>query len=67
MQRVDAAYAEARSRGRHIEVKPGDKLPIQGIDVQIVSGQGVMLGNALAGAGALNPLCRDFTPQKVRG
>src|SRR5262249_20317923 len=38
--RIDAAYAEARAKGRHIEVKVGDKVPIKGLDVQIVSAQG---------------------------
>ena len=63
VQRVDAAYGEARSKGRHIEVKPGDKLPIRGIDVQIVSGQDAILEHPLPGAGASNALCRNFVPQ----
>jgi competence protein ComEC len=58
--RVDAAYAEARAKGRHIEVKAGDKVPIKGFDVQIVSSRGEVITKPLAGAGAPNPLCRDF-------
>ena len=64
VQRVDASYDEARSKGRHIEVKPGDKVPIQGMDVQIVAGQGAVLQNALAGGGAPNLLCGNFVPQE---
>ena len=64
VQRVDAAYAAAVSTGRHMEVKPGDKLPIHGIDVQIVSGQGAIMQKPLLGAGAVNPLCQDFEPQE---
>jgi beta-lactamase superfamily II metal-dependent hydrolase/catechol 2,3-dioxygenase-like lactoylglutathione lyase family enzyme len=63
VQRVDASYAEARARGRHIEVKPGDRLPIEGIDVVIVSGQGATIKSPLPGGGASNPPCRDFVPQ----
>ena len=63
VQRLDAAYAEARSKGRHIEVKPGDKVPIRGMDVQIVSSQGAILERPLAGTGRPNPLCSDFVPQ----
>jgi beta-lactamase superfamily II metal-dependent hydrolase len=64
VQRTDAAYAEARAKGRHIEVKPGDKVPIRGLNVQIVSAQGAILTGPLPGAGAPNPLCRDFVPQE---
>jgi beta-lactamase superfamily II metal-dependent hydrolase/catechol 2,3-dioxygenase-like lactoylglutathione lyase family enzyme len=64
VDRVDAAYAAARAKGRHIEVKPGDKVPIQGLDVQIVTAQGAKLASPLAGAGAPNPLCRDFVAQE---
>ncbi|HYL35580.1 MAG TPA: MBL fold metallo-hydrolase [Bryobacteraceae bacterium] len=60
VQRLDASYAEARDRGRHIVVQPGDKVPIQGLDVQIVTAQGAMLRNPLPGAGAPNPLCSEF-------
>ena len=63
VQRVDAAYAAAVATGRHIEVKAGDKLPVRGIDVQIVSGQGDILQSALPGGGAPNPLCGNFVPQ----
>jgi competence protein ComEC len=60
LDRVDAAYAEARAKGRHIEVKAGDKVPIRGLDVQVVSSRGQVITKPLAGAGAPNPLCRDF-------
>jgi competence protein ComEC len=63
--RVDAAYAEARAKGRHLEVKPGDKVPIKGLDVQIVSSAGHVITKPLAGAGAPNALCRDFVPHPV--
>jgi hypothetical protein len=64
-ERIDAAYAEARAKGRHIEVKVGDKVPIKGIDVQIVSAQGDVLTKPLSGAGAANPLCQSYTPKEV--
>jgi competence protein ComEC len=61
--RVDAAYAGTRTKGRHLEVKPGDKVPIAGLDVQIVSAQGEHLTRPVAGGGAPNPLCGDFKAQ----
>jgi competence protein ComEC len=56
-------YLTARDRGRHLEVKAGDQVPIPGLEVAIVSSDGAPLKSPLAGGGAPNPLCRDFTPQ----
>jgi hypothetical protein len=62
LDRLDGTYAQARASGRHIEVKAGDKIPVQGLDVQVVSSRGEVIHKALAGGGATNPLCRDFRP-----
>ena len=64
-ERIDAAYAEARAKGRHIEVKVGDKVPLTGLDVQVVSAQGDVLTKPLPGAGAPNPLCQSYTAKDV--
>lgn len=56
-------YVAVRDKGHHIQVKPGDKVPIAGIDVQVVSSAGKFITTPLAGGGAPNPLCRDFKPQ----
>ncbi len=37
------AYAAVRSRGRHINARPGDRLDLKGLDVQIVSSDGAIL------------------------
>lgn len=58
-----AAYLTVRGKGRHILVKPGDKLPIQGIDVQIISSAAQTISEPLPGAGTANPLCSDFMPK----
>jgi competence protein ComEC len=58
-----AAYLPVRARGRHILAKPGDKIPISGIDVQIVSAAGQTILEPLPGAGAPNPACADFQPK----
>ena len=47
----------ARARGRHIVVKPGDKVPIRGLDVTVVTGGGKELSRPLEGAGQRNPAC----------
>jgi competence protein ComEC len=58
-----ASYTEARAKGRHLQVKPGDKIPVSGLNVQVVTAAGEVLATPLAGAGAANPLCADFKPK----
>lgn len=55
-------YTSVRDKGRHLLAKPGDTVPIRGLDVQIVIAGGAAITRALPGGGAPNPLCRDFTP-----
>jgi competence protein ComEC len=57
------AYAAVRDKGQHIVAKPGEKLPIKGIDVQVVSAATALITKPLHGAGAENPLCADFQPK----
>jgi beta-lactamase superfamily II metal-dependent hydrolase len=54
-------YARVRRKGAHLEPKVGDKLPLKGIDVQIVSGRGKTLTEPLSGAGQDNPACAAFS------
>jgi competence protein ComEC len=54
-----AAYRVARDKGRHLAVKPGDKIPIKGLDIKVVSATGKMISKPLPGAGEANPLCVD--------
>lgn len=46
-------------------MKPGDKLPITGLDWTIVSAAGSVLEKPLPGAGKPNPFCADFKPMDV--
>jgi competence protein ComEC len=61
--RLYDAYVEARKTGRHLQVKPGDKIPIAGLDVTVIAAGGQAIAKPLPGAGAANPLCRDHTPK----
>ena len=54
------AYAAVRRKGVHIEPKVGDKLPMKGIDVFVVSGKNKTLSEPLAGGGETNPACTTF-------
>ena len=51
------AYTAVRAKGRHIEPKPGDRLPLKGIDVTVVSSAAATLARPLAGAGGKNAAC----------
>lgn len=52
-----ARYAAVRAKGRHLEPKPGDHLPLKGIDALIVSAAGAVIQTPVGGAGGPNPLC----------
>jgi beta-lactamase superfamily II metal-dependent hydrolase len=58
-----AAYLTVRDKGQHILAKPGSKIPINGLDVQIVSAAAETILEPMPGAGAANPLCADFRPK----
>ena len=58
-----AAYSPVRDKGQHIVAKPGDKLPIKGLDVRVVSASAVVTTKALPGGGEDNPLCTQFQPK----
>ena len=51
------AYTEYRAKGTHIQVKPGDTIPIKGLDVKVLTAAGDEIASPLPGAGQPNPLC----------
>ena len=60
-----AAYSAARDAAEklgvpHILPKPGDRIPLAGVDVTIVSADGATLSEPLPGAGQPNAACSDF-------
>jgi competence protein ComEC len=57
------AYVDTQATGRHLMVKPGDSIAVAGLDVRVVSANGVLTSKALPGAGQANPLCSAFTPK----
>ena len=57
------AYLAHRAKGQHLEVKPGDSVPIKGLAVKIVASAGDLIAAPLPGAGAPNPLCAAFQPK----
>jgi beta-lactamase superfamily II metal-dependent hydrolase len=59
------AYAELRAKAKHTMVKPGDKIPIAGLDWRIVMSAGKALKSPLPGGGQPNAACAQFTPKET--
>ena len=56
------SYVNATASGKRLQVRPGDTVPLSGVEVRVVSSGGDLLKRPLPGAGAPNPLCLDFKP-----
>src|SRR5204862_4233504 len=50
-------YEPVRGENLHLEPGPGDRLPLEGLDADIVSAAGVLLSKPLPGAGQPNSAC----------
>jgi beta-lactamase superfamily II metal-dependent hydrolase len=53
-------YVQARDSGEHLSVRPGDVIPLAGIEVQVVTAGGALLETPLPGAEIPNRLCGEF-------
>lgn len=54
---LNAMYQKALANSQHRVVKPGDTIPMKGVDITVVEANGDPIANALAGAGQPNPAC----------
>lgn len=52
-----ADYEKIVARGQHLVVKPGDRIPIKGLDVTVLTAAGDEIQSPLPGAGQPNPFC----------
>jgi beta-lactamase superfamily II metal-dependent hydrolase len=62
------AYDAAIQHHPHVVAKPGDKVPVSGLDWTIVSSAGKTLTTSMAGApgaGLPNPYCAEYTPKEI--
>ena len=60
VQGFQEAYAQLYGAAKHLVVKPGDRLPITGLDWRIVTSAGQALKTPLPGGGKPNPECAQF-------
>jgi beta-lactamase superfamily II metal-dependent hydrolase len=61
MQQYAALYAKAK----HTVAKPGDRIPMNGLDWRIVASGGATLTTPLPGGGQPNPFCAGFKKHEV--
>jgi competence protein ComEC len=62
-------YEETKVKGHYTVAKPGDKVPVTGIDWTIVAAAGKTLKTNMPGApgaGKPNPYCADFKPKDIQ-
>lgn len=64
VQGFQAAYAELHGKAKHTVAKPGDKLPIAGLDWTVVASAGEAIAKPLAGAGQDNAAACAATERK---
>jgi beta-lactamase superfamily II metal-dependent hydrolase len=56
------AYVAIRAKGKHLDAKPGDRIPLKGVDVVVVSSAAATITAPLAGGGQANPVCTPKAP-----
>jgi competence protein ComEC len=63
--RLWAGYQKGLAMAKRLTVKPGDTLPIKGLNATIVSSNGEVIARPVPGAGAANSFCGDVKEQPV--
>lgn len=62
---MNAVYEKALAGGaKRIVVKPGDTIPVKGLDIRIVAARGDRLEGAAPGGGTANGACSGVEPKK---
>src|SRR5437016_480207 len=59
---LSKVYPGLIASAKHTVAKPGDKIAVTGLDVQVVTSNGETIKTPLAGAGGPNPYCATFKP-----
>jgi beta-lactamase superfamily II metal-dependent hydrolase len=65
VEQLYAGYSKLAAEGKHMVVKPGDRIPLKGADVQIVEAAGEAIAAPVKGGGAPNPACGGVEPKAV--
>lgn len=62
---LQQTYPELYTKARRTIAKPGDRIPVAGLDVRVLTSAGEAIRTPLSGAGSPNPYCATFKPQDV--
>lgn len=62
---LDAVYQKALANSKHMVVKPGDSIPLKGVDIKVVEANGEHIAAPLPGAGQPNPACSAATKKEA--
>ena len=60
--KFEGFWKELYAKAKHTVAKPGDRIPIGGVDVRVVTSNGDTIKTPMPGAGAPNPYCATFKP-----
>lgn len=61
------AYQQLAAKARRLIVKPGDRIPMDGIDILVVSAAGMVIDKPVDGNGLPNPYCKSTSPRVWTG
>ena len=59
---LEAAYKQVVGNAKHVVVKPGDRIPIPGLDVEVVEAAGAGIKAPVEGGGQANDACAGVKP-----
>jgi competence protein ComEC len=57
---LEQTYPKLYAGAKHIVAKPGDRIPMPGLDVRVLTSAGQTIKTPLPGAGKANPYCAGF-------
>jgi competence protein ComEC len=57
-----SAYGQVVAKAKHLVVGPGERIPLQGVEVAVVSAAGAAISSPLKGAGQPNAACEGVKP-----
>ena len=60
---LQGGYRELYTKTKHTVAKPGDKIPVAGVDWRVVTSATEVIKTPLQGKASPNPYCAGFTPQ----
>lgn len=62
-KRLSAAYEETVKNAKRTVLKAGDKIPLEGVEIDVVMSNGEAITKPLPGAGQPNPACAGIQPK----